>query len=179
MLENAERMIKEKNPEYKIGSIRLFIVLENPRAIFRVNEIMDELYPYFAGASLGWHDYLASTARLFKEDANYRIPVKADPDIVIKYIKASHDLLANVVGPRGGIKIGGMYGILPMDNDFQNPSFQLTLKGFIKDVITQMKRNLSGFWVAHPDFVRLGLALTEGWKFYLQGDKAKLDKLVT
>ena len=179
MLENAERMIKEKNPEYKLGSIRLFIVLENPRAIFRVNEIMDELYPYFAGASLGWHDYLASTARLFKEDANYRIPVKADPDIVIKYIKASHDLLANVVGPRGGIKIGGMYGILPMDNDFQNPSFQLTLKGFIKDVITQMKRNLSGFWVAHPDFVRLGLALTEGWKFYLQGDKAKLDTLVT
>src|SRR3989338_1644021 len=104
------------------------IVLENPRAIFQVNEIMDALHPYFVGASLGWHDYLASTARLFKNDGNYRIPVKADPDIVIKYIKSSHELLAQVVGSRGGIKIGGMYGILPIDNDFKSKSFQLALK---------------------------------------------------
>ena len=164
MVRTAEEMIREETPEYEPGTIRLFIVLENPRAIFRANEIMDALHPYFAGASLGWHDYLASTARLFKNDGNYRIPVKADPDIVIKYIKASHDLLSEVVGSRGGVKIGGMYGILPMENEFTSPSFQLTLKGFIRDVITQMKRNLSGFWVAHPDFVRMGIALVEAWK---------------
>lgn len=178
MLEAAEKLLKKTYPSYAVGSIRLMIVLENPRAVFRTHEIMDELYPYFAGASLGWHDYLASTARLFKEDANYRIPVKADPDIVIKYIKASHDLLAEVVGPRGGIKVGGMYGILPVSNDLKSPSFQVTIKGYIRDVITQMKRDLSGFWVAHPDFVRLGLALVEAWKFHQQGDSAKLETLV-
>jgi malate synthase len=179
MLETAEVMIKRLHPEYKTGSIRLMIVLENPRAVFRAHEMMDELYPYFAGASLGWHDYLASTARLFKEDANYRIPVKADPDIVIKYIKASHDLLAQVVGPRGGIKIGGMYGILPINNDLKSDSFQITIKGYIRDVITQFKRDLDGFWVAHPDFVRLGLALVEAWKFHQGGDSSKLETLVT
>jgi malate synthase len=179
MIETAEKMISNKHSEYFVGAIRLLIVLENPRAVFRVNEIMDELYPYFAGASLGWHDYLASTARLFKEDANYRIPVKADPNIVINYIKGSHDLLANVVGSRGGIKIGGMYGILPIDTDLMSPSFQITMKGFIKDVITQLKRNLSGFWVAHPDFIRLGLALIEAWKFHQNQDSAKLKILVT
>ena len=179
VMETAEKMIQKIHPEYKVGSIRLFIVLENPRAIFRVNEIMDELYPYFAGASLGWHDYLASTARLFKEDANYRIPVKADPDIVIKYIKASHSLLSHVVGSRGGIKIGGMYGVLPIDNELKGASFQITIKGFIKDVVTQMKRDLSGFWVAHPDFVRIGIALTEAWKSYASGNKDPLEKLVT
>lgn len=178
MMATAEKLIQKHHPEYKAGSIRLFIVLENPRAIFRVNEIMDELHPYFAGASLGWHDYLSSTARLFKEDANYRIPVKADPDIVIKYIKASHNLLADVVGSRGGIKIGGMYGVLPMDNDLKSPSFQITIRGFIKDVITQMKRDLSGFWVAHPDFVRIGMALVQAWKVYQSGDKSKLESLV-
>lgn len=178
MIETAEQMIMKLHPAYKAGTVRLLIVLENPRAVFRVNEMMDELYPYFAGASLGWHDYLGSTARLFKEDANYRIPVKADPNIVIKYIKGSHDLLANVVGPRGGIKIGGMYGILPVDTDLQNPSFQITMKGFIKDVVTQMKRHLSGFWVAHPDFVRLGLALIEAWKFHAQGDSSKLETMI-
>lgn len=178
MMENAERLLKKTYPTYAAGSIRLMIVLENPRAVFRTHEIIDELYPYFVGASLGWHDYLASTARLFKEDSNYRIPVKADPDIVIKYIKASHDLLADVVGSRGGIKVGGMYGILPVTTDLHSPSYQVTIKGYIRDVITQMKRDLSGFWVAHPDFVRLGLALLEAWKFHAAGNSAKLEKLV-
>ena len=178
MLENAERILKKTYPSYAAGSIRLMIVLENPRAVFRAHEIMDELYPYFVGASLGWHDYLASTARLFKEDANYRIPVKADPDIVIKYIKASHDLLAEVVGSRGGIKVGGMYGILPTTTELMSPSYQITIKGYIRDVITQMKRDLTGFWVAHPDFVRLGLALLEAWKIHKSGDSSKLEKLV-
>lgn len=178
MMETAEKLLQKIHPEYKLGSIRLMIVLENPRAVFRVHEIMDELHPYFVGASLGWHDYLASTARLFKEDSNYRIPVKADPDIVIKYIKASHDLLAHVVGPRGGIKVGGMYGILPITPELKTPSYQITIKGYIKDVVTQMKRNLSGFWVAHPDFVRQGLALLEAWKFHAQGDSSKLETLV-
>lgn len=178
MIDHAERMIQKRHPTYELGTVRLMIVLENPRALFRVNEIMDELYPYFAGASLGWHDYLASTARLFKEDAHYRIPVKADPFIVIKYIKASHHLLAEVVGSRGGIKVGGMYGILPITTDLKSPSFQITMKGYIKDVITQFKRDLTGFWVAHPDFVRIGIALVEGWKQYQSGDKSKLTTLV-
>lgn len=178
MMETAEKLIQKKAPEYKIGTIRLMIVLENPRAIFRTHEIIDELYPYFAGASLGWHDYLASTARLFKEDGNYRIPVKADPNIVINYILASHRLLADVVGPRGGIKVGGMYGILPIGTDLDSPSFQITLKGYFKDVVTQMKRQLTGFWVAHPDFVRLGLALVEAWKRYEAGDLRPLETMV-
>ncbi len=178
MVAAAERRIQSQHPEYGLGSVRLFIVLENPRAIFRTNEIMDELFPYFAGASLGWHDYLASTARLFKEDPNYRIPVKADPNIVIHYIKASHDLLDTVVGSRGGIKIGGMYGVLPIDSDPRGPSFQVTLRGFFRDVITQMKRNLSGFWVAHPDFVRIGIALVRAWELHRAGDSTKLESLV-
>jgi len=178
MLQHAERLLRLRHPEYVEGSIRLMVVLENPRAVFRVNEIMDALHPYFVGASLGWHDYLASTARLMKEDGNYRIPVKADPNIVIKHIKASHDLLAQVVGSRGGIKVGGMYGVLPSDNTLHSESFQVAIKGFIKDVITQMKRDLTGFWVAHPDFVRLGLALVQGWKHLRNGDAAPLEELV-
>lgn len=174
MIATAEEMIQARHPSYKPGTVRLMIVLENPRAILRAHEIMDELHPYFLGASLGWHDYLGSTARLFKEDGNYRIPVKADPDIVIKYIKASHLLLADVVGSRGGVKVGGMYGILPLTTEIDSSSFQVTLKGFFKDVITQMKRDLTGYWVAHPDFVRLGLAIVEAWRLYKQGNDKPL-----
>ena len=177
MIAAAEQRIKVLHPAYVLGTVRVMIVLENPRAILRTHEIMDALYPYFVGASLGWHDYLASTARLFKEDANYRIPVKADPNIVIKYIKASHSMLADVVGSRGGIKVGGMYGILPLHQDLSSPSFQVTLKGYFKDVITQLKRDLTGFWVAHPDFVRLGLAIVEAWNLYSKNQPEALFSL--
>ncbi len=178
LISTAEELIRDVNPAYLPGTVRLMIVVENPRAIFRVNEIIDALHPYFVGASLGWHDYLASTARLFKEDGQYRIPVKSDPDIVIKYIKASHELLAKVVGPRGGIKVGGMYGVLPSNDDLLSESFQVTIKGYIRDVVTQLKRDLNGFWVAHPDFVRIGLALVQGWQELQAGDRVPLDTLV-
>ena len=89
---------------------------------------------------------------MFREDPNYRIPVKADPNIVVKYIKLSHDILAKVVGSRGGLKIGGMYGILPLETGWRSESFQVTLKGFFRDIITQLKRGLTGFWVCLKEF---------------------------
>lgn len=178
LVAEAESMIQAQHTEYVPGTIRLLTVLENPRAIFRANEIMDALHPYFAGASLGWHDYLGSAARLFREDGNYRIPVKSDPDIVIKHIKASHELLARVVGPRGGLKIGGMYGVLPTAQELGSGSFQITIKGFIRDVIIQLRRNLDGFWVAHPDFVRVGLALIQAWRDWEAGERSSLTMLV-
>ncbi len=178
VLRTAEELLYKHNSAYQLGTIRVLLVLENARAVFRIHEIMDALDPYFAGASLGWHDYLASTARLFKEDGNYRIPSKSDPHIVINHIKESHRLLADVVGSRGGIKIGGMYGVLPMDTDLKSPSFQVALRGFFKDVITQLKRDLTGFWVAHPDFARIGLALVEAWKLRLQDDGLALNNFI-
>ena len=51
-------------------------------------EMGEALYPYFLGGSLGWHDFLASTARLFRHDPDYRIG-QADPDIVIRNIRES------------------------------------------------------------------------------------------
>jgi malate synthase len=164
MIETAEKMIQKEHPSYELGTVGLFIVFENPRAIFRIAEMAEALFPYFVGGSLGWHDFLGSTARLFKHDPNYRIPVKADPNIVINHIRESHQILKQSLAPIGAICIGGMYGTLYEEG---NPrSFVVSMVGYIKDVITQMKRGLDGFWVAHPNFVRIGIALVEGWRRY-------------
>ena len=162
LIEAAEKKIQSLHPEYKLGSVRLLIVFENPRAIFRIREIAFELSPYFLGGSLGWHDFLGSTARLFKNDPNYRIPVKADPNIVINHIRESHHLLVDALAPLDAIRIGGMYGVLYEDDNVE--SYQVSMVGYIKDVVTQLKRKLNGFWVAHPAFVRPGIALAEAWK---------------
>ncbi len=162
LVEAVERRLSALHEDYEAGSIRLLVVFENPRAIFRIAEIANALGPHFLGGSLGWHDFLASTARLFKNDPQYRIPVKADPDIVIDHIRESHRILADTLGPSGAMRIGGMYGVLPLPG---NPaSLAAAHVGFVRDVVTQLRRELDGFWVAHPDFVRLGIALVQAWE---------------
>ena len=143
-------------------TIRVILVFENPRAIFRIREMAEALYPYFLGGSLGWHDFLASTARLFRHDPVYRIPVKADPNIVIRNIRESHAILVDDLKDSGALKIGGMYGVLYQSGDIQ--SFSVCMVGYIRDVVTQLKRGLDGFWVAHPDFVRIGIALVQAYR---------------
>ncbi len=160
-IDAAERAVARRYPSYPLGSVRVILVFENPRAIFRIREMGEALYPYFLGGSLGWHDFLASTARLFRHDSSYRIPVKADPDIVIRNIKESHAILVRDLSEAGALKIGGMYGILYQPGDIE--SFAACMVGYIRDVVTQLKRGLDGFWVAHPDFVRIGIALVEAW----------------
>lgn len=162
MIETTERLLKARHPEYALHTVKLLIVFENPRAIFRVREIARALSPYFLGGSLGWHDFLASTARLFKHDPNYRIPVKADPYIVINNIKESHRIMVRDLSPFGALRIGGMYGVLYEEGNAR--SFQLSVAGFARDVVVQLSRGLDGFWVAHPDFVRIGLALVQAWR---------------
>ena len=162
LIRMLEEELRARDESYQFGSIRVILVFENPRAIFRIQHMADALYPYFLGGSLGWHDFLASTARLFRHDPTYRIPVKADPDIVIRNIRESHAILVEALSEIGGLKIGGMYGILYQSGD--PASFTASMIGYIRDVITQLKRGLDGFWVAHPDFVRVGIAITEAWR---------------
>lgn len=162
LISETEQKIKQLHPAYQLGTVKLFIVFENPRAIFRIPQIAEALHPWFLGGSLGWHDFLASTARLFKHDPNYRIVVKADPNIVINHIRESHRILVEALAPVGGIAIGGMYGVLSEDG---NPaSYGVSIAGYIKDVVTQLRRGLDGFWVAHPAFVRPGLALVRAYQ---------------
>ncbi|GBG28752.1 Malate synthase, glyoxysomal [Hondaea fermentalgiana] len=164
LIASIEKRVKAVHSAYTLGSVRVLVVLENARAIFRANEIADALYPYFAGASLGWHDYLAATARLYKEDPHFRIPVKADTSIVLKHVKASHELVARVVKGRGGLAIGGMYGVLPLSWDPADASLQIALRGLFKDVITQLRRGLEGFWLADPRYVRVATAIVHAWR---------------
>jgi malate synthase len=162
LIDVTEAAVRARHPSYAPGSVRVLVVFENPRAIFRIREIAAAFGPHFLGGSLGWHDFLASTARLFRFDPRYRIPVKADPNIVVNNIRESHRILVRELGDIGALKIGGMYGVLFDEDDPR--SFQVSMVGFVRDVVTQLRRGLDGFWIAHPDFVRLAIALVEAWR---------------
>ena len=177
LLRETEQAVRRREPTFQLHTVRVILVFENPRAIFRIRDMADALFPYFLGGSLGWHDFLASTARLFRHDPKYRIPVKADPNIVIRNIRESHSILVEELAESGALKIGGMYGVLYQSGDTQ--SFSVCMVGYIRDVITQLKRGLDGFWVAHPDFVRIGIALVQAWEeAQAASDNAVLHALV-
>ncbi len=161
LLDATQTEVRARMPEFN-AQIRVLIVFENPRAIFRIREMAAAMGEHFLGGSLGWHDFLASTARLFRFDPGYRIPVKADPNIVVRHIRESHHILVRDLGPMGALKLGGMYGVLPVEGD--PLSLEVARAGFVRDVVTQLKRGLDGYWVAHPDFVRIGIALVEAWR---------------
>lgn len=162
LIDAAEAECLSRDPSFVPGHTRVLLVFENPRAIFRIREMAAALGPAFLGGSLGWHDFLASTARLFRTDPGYRIPVKADPAIVVHRIRESHRILARTLADTGAMRIGGMYGVLYEDG--HERSYRLSLRGFVRDVVTQLRRGLDGFWVAHPDFVRIGLALVAAFR---------------
>ncbi len=173
----TERAVLARDPGFVLGSVRVLVVFENPRAIFRSRAMAEALGPHFLGGSLGWHDFLASTARLFRHCPRYRIPVKADPNIVINNIRESHRILVHDLGPLGALKLGGMYGTLP--DESVPGSFEVSMVGFIRDVVTQLRRGLDGFWIAHPDFVRLAIALVEAWRRHARdADDGSLETLV-
>ena len=165
LIETTDTAVRAADPTASPAVVQVLCVFENPRAIFRIREMAVALGPHFLGGSLGWHDYLASAARLFQHDPTYRIPVKADPDIVIRHIQASHLRLAGEMNAIGGLAIGGMYGVLPIPGDDRSQT--VAMVGFIRDVVTQLRRGLDGFWVAHPDFVRPALALVEAIRRWL------------
>ncbi len=177
LIEATDDAVRQADPSADPAVVKVLLVFENPRAIFRILEMASALGPHFLGGSLGWHDYLAATARLFRHDPTYRIPSKSDPDIVINHIAESHRILADTLAPSGALRIGGMYGVLFEDGD--PASFQASMVGYIRDVVTQLKRGLDGFWVAHPDFVRIGIALVAAWRrFEADPTDATLRQLV-
>lgn len=176
LIEVTTAAVRARDPGCPPWTVQVLCVFETPRAIFRIREMAAALGPHFLGGSLGWHDFLASTARVFRHDPGYRIPVKADPDIVVNHIKASHVVLADAMHAIGGLAIGGMYGVLFEEGD--PASYTASMVGYVRDVITQMKRGLDGFWVAHPDFVRIGIALVEAWRRTERGDGGVLADLI-
>lgn len=167
LLDAIETLIQDKDSTYQKGTIKIIVVLEDVRAVYRADEILDKLGPYAAGFSLGWHDFLASAATVLREDPLFEMPRKSDAAIVIKYVRASHEHIRDVARRRGCLAIGGMYGVLPIKTEtgnYDEASWQESLKGFFKDVVTQMKRELDGFWVAHPDFMPYGKAIIQAYR---------------
>ena len=108
------------------------------------------------------------------------MPRKSDPNIVVSNIRQAHLQLSRVVGGRGGIEIGGMFGIIPNENShWRDPEMQSILFLLARDVLTQLGRGLTGFWVADPAFMRIGVALSEAVSRSLDDEGSILSELLS
>jgi allantoicase/CubicO group peptidase (beta-lactamase class C family) len=87
LLETAEAALKSEYPSYALGTARVIIAIDSPRAAFRLAEISGELFPFYAGAALDWSSYLAASSRLFRDDTNYQLPISAAPSDALPILK--------------------------------------------------------------------------------------------
>lgn len=83
-------------------------------------------------------------------------------EIVISSIKTSHELVAGMAENLGAVGLGGMYGVIPRDG---NPESNLVaIIGLVKDVISQLRRGLHGFWIGYVPFIRPAIAIAQAFQ---------------
>lgn len=162
LIATTEAAVKLRHPKYRPGSVRVLVVFESPRAIFRIREIAAALSPWFLGGSLGWNDLLASTARLFREDPNHRIPGVGDKEGARAAMREALRVLSRDLGAIGAAKIGGLYRVHADDDDAR--SWPAVFGGLVRDVAPQLRRGVDGFWVAQIALARPAIALVEAWR---------------
>ena len=67
IIDDIEDEMIKKDSSFIKGNVKLFIVVEDIRAIFRVEEIVKNFNGKVKAYSLGWHDYVASGAEVLRE----------------------------------------------------------------------------------------------------------------
>lgn len=180
IIDDIEDELIKKDSSFIKGNVKLFIVVEDIRAIFRVEEIVKNFNGKVKAYSLGWHDYVASGAEVLREfggknlkkdaqDQAYSIPTKMlQQEIVTRYIPKSQQLLGHVAHRIGGVPIGGMYGVLfnrphmhSEQYSLQTAGREAAFKGLFKEVMTQYSNGVRGFWLATPVYSRISMALVQ------------------
>ncbi|CAN0103750.1 unnamed protein product, partial [Ectocarpus fasciculatus] len=91
VIEKAEAALRAVHPEYAAGTVRVVVVHQNPRAMFRAEDIKQALHPHYAGAALDWDRYVAGSIFQFKEDATYVVPPTASPEEANVLLRFLHD----------------------------------------------------------------------------------------
>ena len=137
VVSSAERILQEFQPLYKLGSLRVIVRFDNPRSIFRINEIMDALFPHFIGGYTTADSYVASIGRCFREAKDHIMPTNQGADPESKTMSLAYALLKRITIDRGALCLGDAYGVLDLgDISFMNAFSCKTLLG-APDIFTK------------------------------------------
>lgn len=139
------------------SAIRATVLIETILASFEMDEIIWELREYSSGLNCGRWDYIFSFIKKFRNHPNYVLPDRADVGMTTKFMDSYVRLLIKTCHRRGVHAMGGMAAQIPIKND--TAANDVAMRKVRDDKLREVKAGHDGTWVAHPDLVKVALAI--------------------
>ena len=139
------------------GTIKATVLIETILASFEMDEILYELREHSAGLNAGRWDYIFSAIKKFRERPEMVLPDRAQVTMAVPFMRSYTELLVRTCHSRGAHAIGGMAAFIPSRRDAEVN--ELALARVREDKERESGDGFDGTWVAHPDLVRVAMAV--------------------
>ncbi|PHH76205.1 hypothetical protein CDD80_1728 [Ophiocordyceps camponoti-rufipedis] len=130
------------------GTIRGTVLIETILAAFEMDEIIYELRDHSSGLNCGRWDYIFSTIKKFRNNANFILPDRNCVTMTVPFMDAYVKLLIQTCHKRGVHAMGGMAAQIPIKDDPQ--ANDRAMENVRADKLREVRAGHDGTWVAHP-----------------------------
>jgi malate synthase len=156
------------------NSVRVTVLIETLPAAFQMEEILYELRDRIVGLNAGRWDYLFSTIKTLRWNADKIVPDRAAVTMTVPFMRAYAKLLVATCHKRGAHAMGGMAAFIPNRRDAAVT--ERALRKVREDKEREAGDGFDGTWVAHPDLVPVARAIFER---HLRGEANQLGRTTT
>jgi malate synthase len=140
-----------------VGTIRATVLIETMPAAFEMDEILFELRQHSAGLNCGRWDYIFSTIKTMREDAQFLLPDRSQVGMEQPFLRAYTQLLVRTCHRRGAHAMGGMAAQIPIKEDPARNA--AALEKVRADKLREVRDGHDGTWVAHPGLVPVAMEI--------------------
>lgn len=130
------------------GTVRATVLIETILAAFEMDEIIYELRDHSAGLNCGRWDYIFSTIKKFRHNADFVLPDRSCVTMTVPFMDAYVKLLIQTCHKRGVHAMGGMAAQIPIKDDKQ--ANDRAMENVRADKLREVRAGHDGTWVAHP-----------------------------
>jgi malate synthase len=130
------------------GTIRGTVLIETILAAFEMDEIIYELRQHSSGLNCGRWDYIFSTIKRFRNNANFVLPDRSAVTMTVPFMDAYVKLLIKTCHRRQVHAMGGMAAQIPIKNDPK--ANEAAMASVRADKLREVRAGHDGTWVAHP-----------------------------
>lgn len=137
------------------GTIRGTVLIETILAAFEMDEIIYELRQHSSGLNCGRWDYIFSTIKRFRNNANFVLPDRSAVTMTVPFMDAYVKLLIKTCHRRQVHAMGGMAAQIPIKNDPK--ANEAAMASVRADKLREVRAGHDGTWVAHPGLAKIAV----------------------
>jgi len=142
----------EKKLGFKIGSVKVTVLIETINAVFQMDEFLYELKDHIVGLNAGRWDYLFSYQKVYRNTKKVILPDRSKVNMFVPFMSNYNKLLVDTCHKRGAFGMGGMSAQVIAKANPKEIN-EKALSAVKKDKERELNQGNDGAWVAHPSLV--------------------------